>query len=222
MEEAWMREAILKLRDQYYKGSPLKQKNLQLALNDIRTGWPIIIVDDFDRENEGDLMIAGGKATIQNIAFMARYGRGIMCLPSTGALLDKMNVPMMVTDSTDPYNTPFTISVDAVNGISTGVSAHDRVQTIKIMCEAKDPKKLSRPGHLFPLRARDNLLLDRRGHTESSVTLLEILDYDPVAVIVEVMNDNGSMSRLPELETLASEHRLQIVSIKDICDELGI
>ena len=218
-----MRDEILKLGLRYFAGEPLKKKNVQHALNDIRTGWPIIIVDDFDRENEGDLMLAGAKASRDNIAFMCRWGRGIMCLPSSGKWLDRLEIPLMVEDSTDPYNTPFTVSVDAIEGISTGVSASDRVKTIQIMCSpTTQPKDLARPGHLFPLRARDNLLLERRGHTESSVTLLEILDFPPVAVISEVMNDDGSMARLPELEDMAMQHRLQIVSIEDICEELGL
>ena len=185
-----MQDKITQLRNKYYGGEPFKKKNVQYALNDIRTGWPVIIVDDFDRENEGDLMLAGIKASRDNIAFMCRWGRGIMCLPASGEWLDRLQIPQMVSDSTDPYNTAFTVSVDAIEGISTGVSASDRVKTIHDMCNPMtQPEDLARPGHLFPLRARDNLLLDRRGHTESSVTLLEILGVAPVAVIAEIMND---------------------------------
>ena len=218
-----MRDRILEVRGRYYDGETLKKQNVQYALNDIRTGWPIIIVDDFDRENEGDLMLAGARASRDNIAFMCRWGRGIMCLPSSGEWLDRLQIPQMVANSTDPYNTAFTVSVDAKEGISTGVSASDRVKTIRVMCKpTTQPEDLVRPGHLFPLRARDNLLLDRRGHTESSVTILEILDFAPVAVISEIMNDDGSMARLPELRRMAEEHRLQIVSIEDICEDLGL
>ncbi len=218
-----MKDKILELRKRYFAGDTLKKKNVQCALNDIRTGWPVIIVDDFDRENEGDLMLAGDKVSRDNIAFMCRWGRGIMCLPSSGEWLDRLQIPQMVQDSTDPYNTAFTVSVDAIKGISTGVSASDRVKTIQAMCSpTTQPEELARPGHLFPLRARDNLLLDRRGHTESSVALLEILDFSPVAIISEIMNDDGSMARLPELEDMAMQHRLQIVSIEDICEELGL
>ena len=218
-----MRDKILEVRRRYYAGDDFKKQNVQYALNDIRTGWPVIIVDDFDRENEGDLMLAGAKASRDNIAFMCRWGRGIMCLPASGEWLDRLQIPQMVQDSTDPYNTAFTVSVDAKEGISTGVSASDRVKTILVMCNSTtQPEDLTRPGHLFPLRARDNLLLDRRGHTESSVTILEIMDFAPVAVISEIMNDDGSMARLPELERMAAQHRLQIVSIEDICEELGL
>ncbi len=218
-----MRDKILEVRKRYYAGETLKKQNVQYALNDIRTGWPIIIVDDFDRENEGDLMLAGDKASRDNIAFMCRWGRGIMCLPSSGEWLDRLQIPQMVANSTDPYNTAFTVSVDAIEGISTGVSASDRVKTIQTMCKpTTQPEDLARPGHLFPLRARDNLLLDRRGHTESSVAILEILGFAPVSVISEIMNDDGSMARLPELRRMAVEHRLQIVSIEDICEELGL
>lgn len=218
-----MRDKILEVRRRYYAGEDFKKQNVQNALNDIRTGWPVIIVDDFDRENEGDLMLAGAKVSRDNIAFMCRWGRGIMCLPSSGEWLDRLQIPQMVQVSTDPYNTAFTVSVDAKEGISTGVSASDRVKTIRVMCNpTTQPEDLARPGHLFPLRARDNLLLDRRGHTESSVTILEIMNFAPVAVISEIMNDDGSMARLPELERMAAQHRLQIVSIEDICEELGL
>ena len=152
--------SILNLRARYYSGARIHKKNVKLALDDIKAGVPIIIVDDFDRENEGDLMIAAEKATIENIAFMCRYGRGIMCLPVSGELLDKLDIPMMVQNSTDPLNTPFTVSVDAKAGVTTGVSAGDRLATIKAMLDpTSNPEDLTRPGHLFPLRARDRLLL---------------------------------------------------------------
>lgn len=202
-----------------------KNPNLRHALEDIYSGFPIIIVDDFDRENEGDLMIAGVKATKENIAFMCRYGRGIMCLPSSGEILDRLDIPMMVErkDSTDPLETPFTVSVDALWNITTGVSAADRIETIKIVCEPKaQPEDLARPGHLFPLRARNNLLEDRRGHTEASVALMRMMGYTEVAVISEIMNDDGSMARLPELQVLAAEYRLHIISIAEIYEELNI
>ena len=215
--------SILNLRARYYSGARIHKKNVKLALDDIKAGVPIIIVDDFDRENEGDLMIAAEKATIENIAFMCRYGRGIMCLPVSGELLDKLDIPMMVQNSTDPLNTPFTVSVDAKAGVTTGVSAGDRLATIKAMLDpTSNPEDLTRPGHLFPLRARDRLLLERRGHTEVSVVLTKILDMTPLAVISEIMNFDGSMSRLPELDILATRHNLQMVSIEDICEELNI
>ena len=203
----------------------VKNPNLRHAIEDIYSGFPIIIVDDFDRENEGDLMIAGIRATKENIAFMCRYGRGIMCLPMSGEVLDHLDIPMMipVEDSTDPLNTPFTVSVDSLQGISTGVSASDRVKTIEVVCNSSSkPNELARPGHLFPLRARDNLLADRQGHTEASVALTRMLGYTEVAVISEIMNDDGTMARLPELQVLAAEHQLHIISIEEVIEELGI
>lgn len=196
-------------------------ERIQKALIDIDRGKPIIIVDDFSRENEGDLMIAGPCATLSNIAYMCRWGRGIMCLPTTKEVLDRLAIPMMVENSTDPLNTPFTVSVDAKYNIATGVSAADRVETIKVMCDpTSKPDHLVRPGHLFPLRARDRLLEARRGHTEASVTLLRMLDMQPVAVISEIMNDDGTMARLPELQVMARHHDLLIISIDDIVSAL--
>lgn len=203
----------------------IKNPNLRHAIEDIYSGFPIIIVDDFDRENEGDLMIAGIKATTKNIAFMCRYGRGIMCLPTSGEILDRLEIPMMVPieDSNDPLETPFTVSVDAIEGITTGVSASDRVKTIQEMCHPESrAADLQKPGHLFPLRARDNLLEDRQGHTEASVALTRMLNYTEVAVISEIMNEDGTMARLPELQVLAAEHQLHIISIEEVIEELGI
>lgn len=218
-----MIDSILDLRERFYKNGIIHKQTVKLALDHIKDGVPIIIVDDFDRENEGDLMIAADKATVENIAFMCRYGRGIMCLPVSGELLDKLEIPMMVQNSTDPLNTPFTVSVDAKAGVTTGVSAGDRLATIKAMLSPLSrPEDLTRPGHLFPLRARDRLLLERRGHTEVSVVLTKILDMTPLAVISEIMNFDGSMSRLGDLDILATRHNLQMVSIEDICEELNI
>ena len=213
------------LTDMQRHRKSIKNPNLRHAIEDIYSGFPIIIVDDFDRENEGDLMIAGIRATTKNIAFMCRYGRGIMCLPTSGEILDRLEIPMMVPveNSTDPLDTPFTVSVDALWNITTGVSAADRVETIATVCEPNAaPEDLARPGHLFPLRARDNLLEDRQGHTEASVALTRMLNYTEVAVISEIMNEDGTMARLPELQVLAAEHQLHIISIEEIIKELGI
>lgn len=198
--------------------------NLYSCLDDICAGRPIILVDSKDRENEGDLMIGGNFVTVQNIAFMARYGRGIMCVPCAGYVLDRLKIPMMVPPdkATDPFKTPFTVSVDARRGITTGVSATDRVETIKIINNPfSEPDDLVRPGHLFPLRARDGLLDERRGHTEGSVTLMNFLNKYPIAVIVEIMNDDGTMARMKDLEKLATQHNLNILSIEEIAHELG-
>lgn len=213
------------LTDMQRRRKSIKNPNLRHTIEDIYSGFPIIIVDDFDRENEGDLMIVGIRATIKNIAFMCRYGRGIMCLPMSGEILDRLEIPMMipVEESTDPLNTPFTVSVDSRHAITTGVSAADRVETIRTVCNSlTQPEDLARPGHLFPLRAQDNLLEDRQGHTEASVALTRMLGYVEVAVISEIMNEDGTMSRLPELQVLAAEHRLHIISIEEVIEELGI
>ena len=199
------------------------QRNLLPIIEDIQHGRPIIIVDGMDRENEGDLMIAAEMATTFNIAFMCRYGRGIMCLPTSGEVLDRLEIPMMVQNSTDPLQTPFTISVDAAVGVTTGVSASDRVETMKVLTNSLSiPTDLARPGHLFPLRARPGLLTERRGHTEASVTLVNMLAFAPVAVISEIMNDDGTMARLPELRVFAAYHRLKILSIDDLCNITGV
>lgn len=218
-------ESIEHLSTAFYEAPETLSPKFCSVLRDIERGTPIIVVDDYERENEGDLMIAGEQATIETIAFMARRGRGIMCLPTEGWLLDSLKIPLMVPSelATDPYQTAFTISVDAKEGISTGVSASDRMRTINVMLDPlAEPSELARPGHMFPLRARDGLLADRRGHTEASITLMKILEYYPLAVISEIMNDDGSMARLPELEVLANQFNLQILSIEDIVKELKL
>lgn len=198
--------------------------NLYACLDDICAGRPIILVDSKERENEGDLMISASAATVENIAFMARYGRGIMCVPCAGYVLDRLKIPMMVpvNQATDPFKTPFTVSVDARYKITTGVSAADRVETIKVLSNPfAEPDELVRPGHLFPLRARDRLLDERRGHTEGSVALMKFLSKYPVAVIVEIMNDDGTMSQMDDLEKLSIQHNLNILSIEEIANELS-
>lgn len=218
-------DRIKKINLLYQTGHPSLSPNFRSVLDDVRDGKPIILVDDMSRENEGDLMIAGARASVSNIAFMTRWGRGIMCLPCDGWVLDGLKIPMMVPPAlaTDPYNTAFTVSVDAKEGVTTGVCAADRVRTIQVMTDPKSqPADLARPGHLFPLRARDGLLAERQGHTESSVTLAEIVGFYPVAVISEIMNDDGSMARMPELENLAKLHGLKILSIPEIVQELEI
>lgn len=187
-------------------------------LRDVKRGKPIIIVDSLDRENEGDLMIAAKSATVENIAFMLYNGRGIMCLPCDGNILDDLKIPLMVENNTDRFCTPFTISVDAKDNVHTGVSAKDRLQTISIFLNPDSkPEELVRPGHLFPLRAHKDWLAGRKGHTEASVVLAVSAGLPPIAVISEIMNKDGSMARLPELQKLAKRHKLKIVSIEEIC-----
>ena len=186
------------------------------ALEDIRKGIPIIVVDDYDRENEGDLVIAGEKANVHNLAFCMRYARGLMCLPCSGKILDRLKVPMMVENPTDKLNTPFTVSVDAIT-TTTGMSVHDRLKTIAIFLDEKSkPEHLQKPGHLFPLRARVNLLKDRRGHTESSVELMKLAGLKEIGVIAELINDDGTMTKGDEIEAFARNHNLKIISVAEI------
>ncbi len=216
-----MEQAILTLQQKLAANE--LEDNFREALADIAAGWHVIVVDDYDRENEGDLILAGAKVTQQSIAFMMRWGRGIMCLPTDGAILDRLKIPPMVENSTDPYNTAFTVSIDAAEGITTGVCAYDRVKTISKMVDPEStPQDFARPGHLFPLRAQDNLLLDRRGHTEASVTLMKVLSLEPVAVISEIVNNDGSMARMPELTEMGKDKGIRIISIEEISRGLGI
>jgi 3,4-dihydroxy 2-butanone 4-phosphate synthase/GTP cyclohydrolase II len=196
-----------------------RNKQINLILNDIKSGKPIIIVDSYDRENEGDLMISAEMATSETLAFMAKWGRGIMCLPCTADRLERLSIPMMQSNKLDKFVTPFANSIDASEGVSTGVSVDDRMVTIqKFISENSVPADFAQPGHLFPLRARPGLLQERQGHTESSVELCLLAGVKPVAIIIEVMNDDGSMARLPQLEELAKRFQLNMISIDEIIE----
>jgi 3,4-dihydroxy 2-butanone 4-phosphate synthase/GTP cyclohydrolase II len=187
------------------------------AVAEIRAGRFLIIVDDEARENEGDLAIAAEKVTAEAINFMARYGRGLICLPLSGKRLDELKIPLMVDDNTSRFSTAFTVSVEAKHGVSTGISAADRAQTVKAMIDpATRPEDLARPGHMFPLRARDGGVLVRAGHTEAIVDLARLAGLYPSGVICEILNEDGSMARLPQLEALAEEHGIKIVSVADL------
>ena len=202
--------------------SSQQSPNLMRALRDVRAGKPIIVVDSLDRENEGDIVLAAEKATIETLTFTIREARGLMCLPTDGAILDRLDIPMMVAHNSDKLCTPFTVSIDAADGVTTGVSAGDRLRTIQILLSAdSSPSDLSRPGHLFPLRPRAGGLRERQGHTEASVTVMKMAGLMPVAVIAEIMNDDGTMSRMPDLESFADKHRLTIVTIDEIIEALG-
>jgi 3,4-dihydroxy 2-butanone 4-phosphate synthase/GTP cyclohydrolase II len=193
--------------------------NFDSIIEDINGGKPIIIVDSYDRENEGDLMIAAEKATIENLAFMAKWARGVMCLPCMQERLDRLEIPMMHNNKLDKLATPFANSIDASSDISTGVSVSDRLVTInRFVSEASIPGDFAQPGHLFPLRGKPNLLKDRQGHTESSIELCLAANLKPIAIIIEVMNDDGSMARLPHLEDLARRFSLNIISIDEIVE----
>lgn len=187
------------------------------ALEDIRRGTPIILVDDEDRENEGDLCIAAEKATPEIINFMAKYGRGLICLSLSPDLVDRLELPMMVTKNKSPFQTAFTISIEARKGVTTGISAADRAHTIlTAIDEDTKPEDLVSPGHVFPLRARKGGVLVRTGQTEGSVDLARIAGMKPAGVICEVMNEDGTMARMPDLEVFAREHGLKVVTIASL------
>ena len=187
------------------------------ALEDIKKGKMVIIVDDEDRENEGDVMIAAEKATPETINFMARYACGLICLSLTEERARHLKLPLMVSDNTSPYRTAFTVSIEARHGVSTGISAYDRATTIlTAIDETTQAEDLSRPGHIFPLIARRGGVLVRVGHTEASVDLSRLAGLKPAGVICEVMNEDGRMARLPDLEVFAEKHRLKIVTIADL------
>jgi len=187
------------------------------ALEDVRRGKPVILVDDEDRENEGDLCIAAEKVTPQVINFMAKYGRGLICLSLAPELVDRLELPMMVTKNKSPFQTAFTISIEARKGVTTGISAADRACTIlTAIAEDVDPDDLVSPGHVFPLRAKKGGVLFRTGQTEGSVDLARIAGMRPAGVICEVMNEDGTMSRMPDLEVFAAEHGLKVVTIASL------
>jgi 3,4-dihydroxy 2-butanone 4-phosphate synthase / GTP cyclohydrolase II len=190
---------------------------IEEVIEDIKAGKIIILVDDEDRENEGDLYMAAEKVDAESINFMATYGRGLICLTLEGALVDKLQLPMMVTNNTSPYGTGFTVSIEARTGVSTGISAADRARTVQVAV-AKDakPSDLVSPGHIFPLRAKDGGVLVRTGQTEGSVDLSRLAGLTPAGVICEIMNDDGTMARMNDLESFAANHGLKIATIADL------
>lgn len=194
-------------------------KRVSDAINDIKEGRMVILVDDEDRENEGDLIIAAEKITPEAINFMAKYARGLICLTITEDLADKLDLPAMVSNNTSLYKTAFTISIDAKKGVTTGISAHDRANTIltAIKDNAK-PEDLARPGHIFPLRARKGGVLVRTGQTEGSVDIARLAGMKPSAVICEIMKDDGTMARMPDLEGFAKGHNFKLVTVADIVE----
>jgi 3,4-dihydroxy 2-butanone 4-phosphate synthase / GTP cyclohydrolase II len=189
------------------------------AIADIRQGKFVIVVDDDDRENEGDLVIAAEHATPEAINFMARYGRGLICMPITGKRLDELQVPMMVQENTSGFGTAFTVSVEAKRNVTTGISAHDRSVTVRtILDPATKPTDLARPGHMFPLRAAEGGVLRRAGQTEAAVDLARLAGLYPAGVICEIMNEDGSMARLPDLERFSERHGIRILSVAQLID----
>jgi 3,4-dihydroxy 2-butanone 4-phosphate synthase/GTP cyclohydrolase II len=187
------------------------------VLHDIREGKMVIIIDDEDRENEGDVMIAAEKVTSKAITFMARYACGLICLSLTEERVRQLELPLMVEENTSQYNTAFTVSIEAKHGVTTGISAHDRTRTIQVAIDDKStPEDISRPGHIFPLMARKGGVLFRVGHTEASVDLARLAGLKPAGVICEIMNEDGTMARLPDLKAFAEKHGLKIVTIADL------
>jgi len=187
------------------------------AIQDIKDGKFVIIVDNEDRENEGDLAIAAEKVTPDAINFMAKHARGLICMPITGQRLDELGIPLMVDRNTSRFTTAFTVSVEAKHKISTGISAADRAQTVKTIVDPNTrPSDLVYPGHMFPLRARDGGVLVRAGHTEAIIDLARLAGLYPAGVICEILNDDGSMARLPQLTAMAEKYGIKIISVTEL------
>lgn len=192
---------------------------IERAIADIRDGKPVVVVDNENRENEGDLIFAASKATAQTLAFTIRHSSGVICVGMRGDDLDRLGLPLMVNDNKERMRTAYTISVDARDGVSTGISAADRARTIRTLADsATEPFELVRPGHIFPLRYRDGGVLVRPGHTEAAVDLARLAGLTPAGALAEVTNDDGTMARLPELRAFADEHDLALVSIEQLIE----
>lgn len=190
---------------------------IEEAVATLKAGKMIILMDDEDRENEGDLVIAAEHATPEAINFMSRLGCGLICLPMAEELIDKLQLPMMARHNKSPYGTAFTVSIEAANGVSTGISARDRARTIQVAIDPKSgPSDIISPGHVFPLRARKRGVLERPGQTEGSVDLVKLAGLTPAAVICEIINEDGTMSRRDELALFSKKHQIPLVTIKDL------
>lgn len=193
--------------------------SVEEAIERFRRGDFVIIVDDEDRENEGDLAIAGEKVTPEAINFMAKYGRGLICLAITGKRLDELKIPMMVERNTTKLGTAFTVSIEAKHGVTTGISAYDRAATVRAVLDpATKPEDIVMPGHMFPLRAREGGVLVRAGQTEASVDLCKLAGLYPAALICEIMNDDGTMARMPQLEEFSRKHGIGIISVAQLIE----
>ena len=191
---------------------------IESALEDLKNGKLLIVVDDEDRENEGDFVTAANNVTPEIINFMSKHGRGLICAPLTERRCDELKLQLMVENNTVLHQTPFTVSVDLIgHGCTTGISAHDRAKTVQSLIDPNTkPEDLGRPGHIFPLRAKNEGVLRRAGHTEATVDLARLAGFEPAGVLVEIMNDDGTMARLPELKEIAKKFDLKIISIKDL------
>ncbi|MFO1475683.1 MAG: bifunctional 3,4-dihydroxy-2-butanone-4-phosphate synthase/GTP cyclohydrolase II [Verrucomicrobiota bacterium] len=197
----------------------MKQKfdSIETVIAELRQGRMVIVVDDADRENEGDLIMAAQHVTPAAINFMVRYGRGLVCVPTTSERLQQLGIERMVRQNRETFKTDFQVSVDAARGVTTGISAADRAETIRVMADPTAvPEDLIAPGHVFPLRARPGGVLQRAGHTEAAVDLVKLAGCRPIGVICEIMSDDGTMARLPELLAFAKKHRLRICTTADL------
>ena len=196
-----------------------KFSSIESVLKDIAQGKMVVVVDDADRENEGDLIMAGEKTTATAVNFMAKFGRGLICVPTVPERLQQLGIERMVLNNRESHRTDFQISVDATKGITTGISAADRAKTIKTLANPTSiPKDLVQPGHVFPLRAKTGGVLQRAGHTEAAVDLAQLAGCRPIGVICEIMSEDGSMARLPELRKFAAKHKLKICSIEQLIE----
>jgi 3,4-dihydroxy 2-butanone 4-phosphate synthase/GTP cyclohydrolase II len=196
----------------------IKLNTIAEAIDDIKAGKIIIVVDDEDRENEGDFLTAARNVTPEVINFMSKYGRGLICAPLIEDLCNDLKLDLMVQNNTVLHQTPFTVSVDLIgHGCTTGISTHDRAKTIQALINPETkPEDLGRPGHIFPLKARREGVLRRTGHTEATIDLARLAGFEPAGVLVEIMNEDGTMARLPDLMLIAAQHQLKIISIKDL------
>ncbi len=191
--------------------------SIDSAIKDIREGRFVIVVDDEGRENEGDLIIATEKATAESVNFMAKEARGLICIALLPGRIEQLKLPPMISDNTALHNTDFTVSVDAASGVTTGISSHDRALTIKLMIDGKTkPEDLAKPGHVFPIKAKEGGVLVRAGHTEAAADLARLSGLYPSGVMCEIMNEDGTMSRVPDLLRFARKHGLKIITIKDL------
>src|SRR3954466_2062341 len=191
--------------------------SIESVIADLQKGKMVIIIDDADRENEGDLIMAAEKVTSEAINFMTKNGRGLICVPTTSERLKQLGIEQMVLQNRESFKTDFQVSVDAAKGVTTGISAADRARTIKVMADPTAvPNDLVQPGHIFPLRAKPGGVLQRSGHTEAVVDLVTLADCRPIGVLCEIMNDDGTMARLPQLIKFAKKHKLKIGTIEDL------
>ncbi|WP_347218858.1 3,4-dihydroxy-2-butanone-4-phosphate synthase [Chryseobacterium sp.] len=193
------------------------KERVENAIQELQAGKGVLLIDNEDRENEGDLIFSAEHMNEENMIQMIRYCSGVVCLCLTHEKADQLQLPYMVTDNSSPYQTPFTISIDARKGVTTGLSAADRIAAVKAaFAEDAQPEDLVRPGHIFPLRAHNDGVLGRNGHTEGSIDLMRLAGLKPISVLCELMNDDGTMSRFPQIVVFALKHDLLVLSIEDI------